>query len=74
MLLPAGFELDQAAFSTVFKTFDLDNTGWLSIAQYITMTLFLQSASATFEAFDQQKPGLISLNYNQWIYASANVM
>ena len=73
-LLSVGFQLDQSAFSTLFKTFDLDSTRWLSIAQYIAMTLFMQSASATFEAFDQQKQGVISLNFNQWIYASANVM
>jgi len=46
----------------------------LSIAEYIAMTLFLQSASATFEAFDQQKKGVVTLNFNQWIYATANVV
>lgn len=70
----AGFQLDEMAFATLFSTFDPECTNWLSIAEYIAMTLFLQSASATFEAFDQQKRGTVSLNFNQWIYASANVV
>ncbi|KAL3150754.1 hypothetical protein ABBQ32_000531 [Trebouxia sp. C0010 RCD-2024] len=70
----AGFQLDEMAFSTLFTTFDPECTNWLSIAEYIAMTLFLQSASATFEAFDQQKRGTVTFNFNQWIYASANVV
>ena len=70
----AGFQLDEMAFATLFSTFDPECTNWLSIAEYIAMTLFLQSASATFEAFDQQKRGNVTLNFNQWIYASANVV
>lgn len=70
----AGFQLDEMAFATLFSTFDPECTNWLSIAEYIAMTLFLQSASATFEAFDQQNRGNVTLNFNQWIYASANVV
>lgn len=72
--LLAGFQLDEMAFATLFTTFDPECTSWLSIAEYIAMTLFLQSASATFEAFDQQKRGTVTFNFNQWIYASANVV
>lgn len=73
-LLFAGFELDEVAFATLFKSFNPDCTSYLSIAEYIAMTLFLQSASATFEAFDRQKKGAITLDFNQWIYATANVV
>lgn len=66
--------MDDMAFATLFKAFNPDCTNWLSIAEYIAMTLFLQSASATFEAFDQQKKGVVTLNFNQWIYATANVV
>ncbi len=34
------------AFATLFKAFNPDSTNWLSIAEYIALTLFLQSASA----------------------------
>jgi len=70
----AGFQLDDMAFATLFKAFNPDCTNWLSIAEYIALTLFLQSASATFKAFDQQKKGVVTLNFNQWIYATANVV
>lgn len=30
------------------------------------MTLFLQSAAATFTAFDAQRSGRITLDFNQW--------
>ncbi|DBA93267.1 hypothetical protein WJX79_000408 [Trebouxia sp. C0005] len=70
----AGFQLDDMAFTTLFKAFNPDCTHWLSISEYIALTLFLQSASATFEAFDQQKKGVVTLNFNQWIYATANVV
>jgi hypothetical protein len=30
------------------------------------MTLFLQSAAATFTAFDPQRSGRITLDFNQW--------
>ena len=73
-LLGAGFQLDEVAFGTLFKSFNPDCTNYLSIAEYIAMTLFLQSASATFEAFDRQKKGSITLDFNQWIYATANVV
>lgn len=72
--MPAGFQLDEVAFATLFKSFNPDCTGYLSIAEYIALTLFLQSASATFEAFDRQKKGSITLDFNQWIYAAANVV
>ena len=74
MFVLAGFQLDEMAFATLFSTFNPECTNWLSIAEYIAMTLFLQSASATFEAFDQQKRGTVTLNFNQWVYASANVV
>lgn len=74
LLLLAGFQLDEVAFATLFKSFNPDCTGYLSIAEYIAMTLFLQSASATFEAFDRQRKGAITLDFNQWIYATANVV
>jgi len=53
------------AFATLFKAFNPDCTNWLSIAEYIALTLFLQSASATFEAYDQQDKGAVTLNFNQ---------
>ena len=36
------------------------------LPEYIGMTLFLQSAAATFTAFDAQRSGRITLDFNQW--------
>lgn len=67
-LMPAsevGFQLDDALFATLFKAFNTDCTNWLSLAEYIALTLFLRSAGAMFEAFNEQKKGFVTLNFNQ---------
>lgn len=46
----------------------------MDLTEFIALTLFLQSANATFAAFDQQRQGHIYLDYNQFIYAAANVV
>jgi Ca2+-binding EF-hand superfamily protein len=73
-LTAAGFQLDQPAFLAVFKAFDPDASQSLSLPEYIGMTLFLQSAAATFTAFDVQRSSRITLDFNQWIYAASNVL
>jgi hypothetical protein len=39
---------------------------YAGLPEYIGMTLFLQSAAATFTAFDAQRSGRITLDFNQW--------
>lgn len=73
-LSSAGFQLDQPAFMALFQAFDPDKSHALSLPEYIGMTLFLQSATATFTAFDAQRSGRITLDFNQWIYAASNVL
>ncbi len=46
----------------------------MDLTEFIAMTLFLQSANATFTAFDQQRMGRVTLDYNQFIYAAANIV
>ena len=45
----------------------------MDLTCFIALTIFLQSANATFAAFSQGQ-SKISLDYNQWIYAAANVV
>ncbi len=52
---------------------DPDNSGTLSLDEYIRMCLFLQSCVRTFTAFDQQRTGRITLDFNQWVYAASHV-
>eukprot|EP00884_Botryococcus_braunii_P016618 jgi/Botrbrau1/363/Bobra.110_2s0020.1 len=69
-----GFQLDQAAFDALFRAFDPDRSGSLGLAEFIALSLFMQSAVATFSAFDPQKHGRVVFDFNQWVYAAANVI
>ena len=70
----SGFNIDSEAFKSLFRAFDPDQTNSLDLAEYIAMTLFLKSASATFKAFDPRKTGSIGVDFNQFLYAAANVI
>ncbi|QDZ24869.1 hypothetical protein HOP50_15g74120 [Chloropicon primus] len=67
-----GYQLDDTAFYTCCKSFDPDRTGDMGIPEYIALSLFLLSARNTFAAFDFQRTGVITLNFGQFIYATAN--
>ncbi|CAD7704399.1 unnamed protein product [Ostreobium quekettii] len=69
----AGFHLDQHAFYSMVRAFDPDRTGQLELAEFIAMTLFLKSCAATFGAYDPQRTGRVQFDFNQFIYACANV-
>ena len=70
----AGYRLDGPAFSTLFTAYNPERNGTLDLTEFIAMTLFLQGASATFAAFDQQRRGCVDLDWNQFVYAAANVV
>lgn len=71
-LTQAGFQLETPAFETVFGTFDPDSTGTLSLAEFMGLTLFLQSCSLTFSAFDAGRTGRVTLDFSQFVYAASN--
>eukprot|EP00884_Botryococcus_braunii_P021293 jgi/Botrbrau1/7848/Bobra.9_2s0025.1 len=71
-LKQAGFQLDRPAFEALFRAYDPDRSGSLSLLEYLALTLFIRSVTATFQAFDQQRTGSISLNFNQFVYAVAS--
>lgn len=58
----------------VFKRFDPSRSGALSLPEFLALTLFLRSATATFNAFDQQRTGVVHLNFNQFLYSAANTI
>ncbi|KAK9812460.1 hypothetical protein WJX73_001488 [Symbiochloris irregularis] len=70
----AGYRLDGPAFEALFKAYDPDHDNVMGLPEYIAMTLVLQSAAKTFQAFDSQRTGRISLGWDQWIYAVANTV
>ncbi|KAK9914792.1 hypothetical protein WJX75_000620 [Coccomyxa subellipsoidea] len=69
-----GYKLDGPAFHSLFYAYNPERNGTMDLTEYIALTLFLQSANATFTAFDQQRLGRVTLDYNQFIYAAANVV
>lgn len=71
-LKQAGFQLDRPAFEQLFRTFDPDNNNQLSLAEFMAMTVFLQSCSLTFQAFDDRRTGRINVDFSQFVYAAAN--
>ncbi len=58
----------------VFQRFDPTRNGSLGLTEFLALTLFLRSATATFNAFDPGRSGFIHLNFNQFLYACANTI
>lgn len=67
-MLLVGFRLDAPVFSALFNSFDVSRKRQIGLPEYIAMTLFLQSATATFRAFDPQQQGQITLTFDQVAY------
>eukprot|EP00877_Chromochloris_zofingiensis_P008385 jgi/Chrzof1/37/Cz01g01070.t1 len=72
-LKQAGFNLDTPAMNAMINKFDPDNSGSLSLDEYIRACLFLQTAARTFGAFDPYRQGNVNLNFNQFVYACSHV-
>ena len=70
----AGYQLDAPAFATLFDAYNPERNGTLDLTEMIALILFMQAASATFTAFDAQGRGRIELEWNQFVYAAANVV
>lgn len=65
--------MDAPAFEALFTVYDPDRSGSTDIAEFVAMNIFLRSAQATFQAFDAQRQGRITLDYNQFVYAASNI-
>ncbi len=61
----AGFRLDPPVLQSMMARHDPDNSGTLSLDEYIRMCLFLQSCVRTFTAFDAQRTGRVVMDFNQ---------
>jgi hypothetical protein len=69
-----GHQLDAPAFTALFEAYNPERNGTLDLTEVMALILFMQSASATFAAFDPQRRGRIELDWNQFVYAAANVV
>lgn len=68
----AGYRLDAPALRVLFNRFDPSGSGSLQLTEFLALTLFMRSATATFNAFDANRAGTITLNFNQFIYSCAH--
>jgi hypothetical protein len=55
----AGYKLDPPALQVVFNRFDPSRSGSLQLTEFLALTLFMRSATATFNAFDSNRAGTI---------------
>lgn len=57
--LPTGYKLDTPALRVVLTRFDPCRNGALQLTEFLALTLFMRSATATFNAFDASRAGTI---------------
>ncbi|KAJ9453354.1 Penta-EF hand domain-containing protein 1 [Diplonema papillatum] len=68
-LTHTGLNLDQHAFYAAVKAYDPDQSGTMSMTEYVGLCAFLQIATNTFQSFDAQRTGQVRFNVSQFIYA-----
>ncbi|GMN50087.1 hypothetical protein TIFTF001_019256 [Ficus carica] len=69
-LVKIGFSLDSPAFYTVCESFDQKKNGRFRLDDFISLSIFLQSARNLFNSFDTAKQGRVTLDLNQFVYCS----
>ncbi|OVA00603.1 EF-hand domain [Macleaya cordata] len=67
-LMKVGFSLDSPAFYTVCESFDKNKSGRFRLDDFISLSIFLQSARNLFNSFDTAKQGRVTLDLNQFVY------
>jgi hypothetical protein len=68
----AGFHLDQHAFEAAFSSFDPDRNNVSSVTEFMGLCVFMRGTAQIFGAFDPQRQGRITLDYNQFVYAASS--
>lgn len=58
----------------VAQSFDPTRSQQIGVSEYVALASFLRSASNTFTAYDNQRSARITLDFNQWVYACAQVL
>lgn len=71
-LVKIGFSLDSPAFYTVCESFDQNKMGMVRLDNFISLCIFVQSARNLFSSFDTTKQGRVTLDFNQFVYCTAN--
>lgn len=71
-LTSAGYKLEQPVFEAIMNRFDPSQSGTVGLQEYLALTIFLRSATATFEAYDPKQTGSVNLTFPQFLHAAVN--
>jgi len=69
----SGYNIDMVPFQSLVATFDPDRSGSIGLEPYLALCAMLKQASKVFSLFDPQRTGKITLDFNQFIYAAAQI-
>jgi Ca2+-binding EF-hand superfamily protein len=64
-------DVDATAIKHACRAFDPDRSNDLSVDQYIGLSLFLTAARRVFQSFDAKKSGSVTMDFNQFVYATS---
>lgn len=70
----SGYDLTTPALQSILIRFDPKRAGALTLTEFLALSVFLRSATATFHAFDPERTGYVHLNFNQYLYACSNTV
>nr|XP_010943920.1 sorcin isoform X6 [Elaeis guineensis] len=56
----------------VYASFDKNKMGMVRLDEFISLCIFVQSACNLFNSFDTPKQGRVTLDFNQFVYCTAN--
>ncbi|KAJ3681967.1 hypothetical protein LUZ60_014540 [Juncus effusus] len=71
-LVNLGYSLDSPAFYTLCESFDKNKMGMVRLDEFISLCIFVQSSRNLFNSFDTSKQGRVTLDFNQFVYCTAN--
>ncbi|XP_030522830.1 sorcin-like [Rhodamnia argentea] len=71
-LVKIGFSLDSPSFYSVCESFDQKKNGRFRLDDFMSLCIFVQSTRNLFSSFDTAKQGRVTLDFNQFVYCTAN--
>ncbi|KAF8013200.1 hypothetical protein BT93_I1161 [Corymbia citriodora subsp. variegata] len=71
-LVKIGFSLDSPSFYSVCESFDQKKNGRFRLDDFMSLCIFVHSARNLFSSFDTAKQGRVTLDFNQFVYCTAN--
>jgi Ca2+-binding EF-hand superfamily protein len=69
----SGYNLSQQTFDYLFKKFDRNRRGNLTLDGYIELCCFLGTARNVYAAYDTQRVGSVQFNFDQFLFATSKI-